>query len=118
MRTVNIKIFDAQANATVSSSAVDSSFMYGLSVIADFSDAAAAGTVKIQASNDFTDAGNLSMDFVPTVWVDIASASAAVAAGASVRIAVPELCSRWIRVVWTRSAGAGTFNVKLNANCV
>lgn len=118
MRTVNTKIIDAQANATLSSTHFDASMVYAISAIANFSDAAAAGTVKLQASNDFTDAGNLAADFTPTVWVDIPSASAVVVAGASVVIPVPQMCYRWVRAVWTRTAGAGTFSVKLNANCI
>lgn len=118
MRLLQIKAVDAAANATTTFGKIDSGYLYAASFIASFSDAAAAGTVKIQASNAPTAFGNLADDFTPpaTSWVDVPSASTVVAAGATVYVPMPlNFSFRWIRIVWTRTAGAGTLTVDLCA---
>ncbi len=116
MRTLNTKVVDAAANATGNSSAVDAALFYSASVIGVFSDVATTGTLKVQASNDFTDAGNVADNFVPTNWVDIPLATVAVTAGGVVLVPMPlNFSFRWLRAVWTRTAGAGTYTVLLNS---
>jgi len=89
--------------------------MFSCSVIASFTDVAAAGTLKMQASNDLGSSnGSFTNQFVPTVWVDIAGAAATSAAGASIIIPKFDICYQYIRLVWTKTGGAGTYTVKLN----
>lgn len=112
MKFLNDVVFNAQAIASVNSAAIDCSQMVTVSLQASFTDAAAAGTIKLQASNDHTNAGNLPT-FTPTNWSDIPTATATSAAGATVLIAATNVCYQFIRVVWTRTAGAGTFTATL-----
>lgn len=117
MRNLSQKIINAQTNATASSAAIDANQLYAASFIGQFTDATAAGTLKIQASNDWDNAGNL-QGFVPASgsWVDVPSASVVIVAGATALVPMPVSISyRWLRIVWTRSAGAGNFTVQMNA---
>ena len=111
MRYTNKIVLNAVTNdGNKTSSAIDASQLFAASVIGVFSDGAAAGTIKIQGSNDTNEDSNLQSvrNFTPTNWVDIPSASGAVTAG-EVEVAVANpLCYRWIRATWTRTAGAGT----------
>jgi len=116
MRNLNEKLVNAAANVTGNSTHVDTSQIYAMSVMGVFSDVATTGTLKIQASNDFTEAGNLPANFTPTNWIDIPSATVAVTAGGVVLVPMPlNISYRWIRAVWTRTAGAGTYTVLLNS---
>lgn len=115
MRYLNDKMFDAAANASANSSPIDASAMVGFSVQASFTDAAAAGTLKVQFSNDHYGSGNLPFDFTPTNWSDITGASVVVAAGAVSAILFTNVSYQWLRLVWTRTAGAGTFTATLKS---
>lgn len=110
MRPVNYEAFVATANAgTVLGPAVDGRFIAFATAQAEFTDAAAAGTLKLQGSNDPYTA-------TPTNWSDIPNASIAVAAGATTAtppLAAP-ICYEWLRLVFVRSAGAGTINAFLH----
>lgn len=93
--------------------AIDTNQVLALSVQASFSENTAAGTVKLQASNDFSTAGNLAGTFVPTNWVDIAGATVTVVAGATVLIPKTEVSYNYVRVVFTQTGGAGTMTVNV-----
>lgn len=69
-----------------------------------FSDATAAGTFKLQSSNDKPPAGSLSTGFVVTNWVDIPNQSASIVAGASAVLTVANMSYQWIRAVYTDTA--------------
>lgn len=113
MKQFNDPVVNAANNASTNFPALDSQQLYGASFIVSFTDAAAAGTLKIQASNDPTADPN---NFVPTHWIDVPSASVVVAAGATSNVPMPaQFCFRWLRVVWTRTAGAGKFTVNMYA---
>lgn len=89
---------------------------YAVTFMAVFTDAAAAGALKVQWSNDVASSGDLPSSFLPTNWLDVPSATVTVAAGATSFIPMPtQICYRWLRLVWTRTAGAGTFTVFMNA---
>jgi hypothetical protein len=107
MLTANYKIFDAVLIAgSPVSIAIGSNNSFNATVQATFTDAAAAGTLKLQSSND---------PINPTHWNDITGASIAVAAGATVTTpgVANHLCYPFIRAVFTRTAGAGTITAYL-----
>jgi hypothetical protein len=118
MRSFNKKIIDAQPIASNNSAAIDAEQLYACSFIAEFSVNDAAGTLKVQVSNDIAPAGNFPTGFVPatTSWIDLTSASVIVAGGSISLVPMPTtLCYRFLRVVWTRTGGTGTITVKMNA---
>jgi hypothetical protein len=95
---------------------IDANQLVSISLLASFTDTDADGSVKFQFSNDPCLAGNLPATFTPTNWVDVANASATVTAGAAVGIVVPQICYRWLRVVWTPTTpGTGDIVVRINA---
>lgn len=94
---------------------VDCQQLFAASFIAVFTDNTAAGTLKVQGSNDPCDYSNLAASFVPVNWVDVPSASVVVASGATSTVMLTQIAYRWIRAVWTRSAGAGTLEILINA---
>jgi hypothetical protein len=107
MLTANYKIFDAVLIAgSPVSIAIGSNNSFNATVQATFTDAAAAGTLKLQASND---------PINPTNWSDITGASVVVVAGALVITpsVINHLCYQFIRAVFTRTAGAGTITAYL-----
>lgn len=115
MRNTNFLLMSAVSNNGNKESAhIDAQQVYGCSFVATFSDNAAAGTMKIQGSNDPCGFGNIAEDFTPTNWVDVASGSVVVAAGATSTVEKIHINYRWLRVTWTRTGGAGTFNVYWN----
>lgn len=115
MRNLNSVALSGSATSAVNSPKVDAGQLYVASFIATFTDSASAGAFKVQASNDICAYGNISQDFTPTNWVDIPSATATVTAGAAAVIRISDLCFRWIRVVWTPTAGGGNISALINA---
>lgn len=116
MRSLNYTIMNAtNAASTANSSIVDCYNLVSISAIASYSSDTLAGSLKFQASNDISTANNLAVDQTPSVWVDIPNASATVVAGASVIIPKIDLCYRWVRLVWTPSAGTGTLTVNIDS---
>lgn len=111
------KQIESQNNANFNGNAVDFEQVYSASFMVVFSDAATTGTLKFQASNDPAIGGNMA-SFVPTNWVDIPSASSAVVAGGSILISLGAVSYRWVRPVWTRTAGAGTVKINMNSQGV
>jgi hypothetical protein len=101
-------------SGTSSTAAIDTTNTLRGSAQAVFSDGAAAGSLKLQGSNDFTNAGNLPSNFVPTHWNDIPSTTQAVTAGATTLIPSTEFSYRWIRVTFVSTGGAGTITVLPN----
>lgn len=108
MNYSNHPVINAVANAsTVTSAAVDARFVLMATAQAVFTDGSAAGTLKLQASND---------NSAPTNWNDIPLATASVVSGADTMtpvLATP-FCYQFIRVSFTSSGGAGTFTVNLH----
>lgn len=79
------------------------------SIHVKFSDAGLAGTLKLQCSNDPTAfTAPSSAD-----WVDVTNSSQSVVAGASHVWNVTEAMYKFVRFVWTRSAGTGTLTAWL-----
>lgn len=86
-------------------------------VVSNSSDA--AGTVKIQMSNDNPGPNGKAVqgNFVPTNWTDVTSATIAVSSGAGPALILATVCYRWLRVVYTRSGGGASDKyIKVNMN--
>jgi len=115
MKQINCSILSAVDTASQTGAAVEASQLVSMSAHAYFGDVTAAGTLKLQASNDPDAQGPVST-FVPTNWVDIPSASAAIAAGAPALITIANMSYRWVRAVYTRTGGgSSTINVNMFA---
>lgn len=120
MRNVNVVVLSGADTGSVNGNAVDANQLISGSFQAVFGDATAAGTLKIQASNDvapvqYTSPSGVGV-FTPSNWADIPSASASVTAGASVIISLAQMNYRWVRAVYTRtSGGSTTVTVSMNA---
>lgn len=108
MQILNFPVFSAQANATANSAPILCRFLASASCQITFTDVAAAGTLKLQVSNDPVN---------PTNWNDLANSSVTVAAGATsvTPPLTPYLAYQYIRAVWTRTAGAGTMTAQFHA---
>lgn len=115
MRSNNFVALSADDSANANGIQIDADQLFSASFHFVFGDNTATGTVKVQASNDIFSGLYAPGNFVVTNWIDVASASAAVTAGAAQMISLPNLNYRWLRVVWTRSAGGST-TVICNAN--
>ena len=115
MRNISAQVASGVTTASVNGIQIDANQLINPSFHFVFSEATAAGTVKIQASNDIFNDRYQASNFTVTNWVDIPSATATVTAGAPALISLSEVNYRWLRVVFTRSAGAGTMFCNLNA---
>ncbi len=102
----NVAINGVTQTGTVVSSAILSQFFTSMTVQAKFSDAAAAGSLKIQASNDASS---------PTNWNDITSSITAVASGALTMIPPVAMCYQYVRIAFVSSGGAGTITARFKA---
>lgn len=107
MRQFNEEVFAVQAGATLTSAAISSTLLFACSAQAAAT-SGAAGTLKIQASNDHPVAAGA----VPTNWNDIPSATIAVTGAGSFLVPKVDLCYEYIRIVYTNT-GAGTIGIRL-----
>lgn len=109
MRQVNDNIVLVQAAATVTTAAIPAREL--LSVSAQLAaTGSAAGTMKLQASNDEPVAAGA----VPTNWSDISGATVSVSGAGAFLIPKTEVCYQWIRIVYTNT-GTGTISVVFKA---
>lgn len=106
MRQVNLIALSAADSLTTNGSQIDSNQLVSASFHAFFGDANAAGTVKIQASNDIFQDRYQASNFTVVNWVDVPNQSAAITAGASALLTIPQCSYRWLRAVYT-STGTG-----------
>lgn len=108
MRKVNDIILSAVDDMSRNGLAQDSGQLISASFQFIIGDTDAAGTVKIQASNDILITGD-APTFVPTHWSDIPNATATFLAGAQpALIVVPNMAFRWIRAVFTETTPGAT----------
>lgn len=112
MRQIPINILPSQTAANVSSAAISAENLFQISAQIAAVGAGAAGTMKLQASNDVNE--NFVVQFVPTNWSDIPSATIAVTAPGAFLIPKTEICYQWVRVVYTNT-GTGTISVVIKA---
>lgn len=113
MRPLNEKYFDA-ITATTNGKQIWASSIIQLSLIGAGT-ASLAGTVKMQASNDFDNTADLT-GFVVTNWVDVASVTVDLSAAGSIIIPKTDIAYQWIRFVFTASGGSGTLTAFLKTN--
>ena len=109
MRQINDNIVPVQAAATVTSVAIPALNLFYMSAqIA--TTGAAAGTLKFQASNDYSQAAN----FTPTNWSDIPSATVTISGTGAFLIPKTEVCYEYVRLVYTNT-GTGTISIVFKA---
>lgn len=113
MRNYPVQILNI-TNATSQTSAAE---WVGQSVAASFvvtnGDTSAAGTVKIQGSNDLPVGAQAA--FTPTNWADIPSATSTIVSGVGPAIVLQTMNFQYIRVVFT-SSNAGSTKITVNAS--
>lgn len=118
MRNTNCQILSGDNSlASVTGGKVDSGQIVSASFQVILGDATAAGTFKLQASNDICAFGNVAADFTPTNWTDIPNQSVALtAATLTGLLTIASMNYRWIRAIYTRTtAGSTTAVVNMNA---
>lgn len=102
MRFANTQILSAlDASANQTSAAMDASYMVAASVQVVATGITAAGTLKVQASNDLPLPGN-----TPTNWFDVTSETVTIAAPGVAAIPKFDVCYQWLRLVWTKSGSS------------
>lgn len=82
-------------------------------------DATAAGTLKLQASNQSPASTTAPTKFTPasTSWADIPNATSTIASGAGPAIVIPNMAFAYIRAVFTHSGGGST-KINVDANVI
>lgn len=108
----------SQANATLTGGKIDFEQTYIASFIAQWTVNDAAGTLKVQASNEQPPSGNLATSWEPSAasWIDVPSASVTIVATTVIGlINMGQVSYRWVRLVWTRTAGTGNIIVDMNS---
>lgn len=116
MHNVNCNILSDVDTASVNGIQVDANQLVSASFQCYFGDASAVGVFKIQMSNDICNDRYQPNTLVVTHWTDIPSATAAITAGASAVITIPNMAYRWVRAVYTStSGGSSTISVNMNA---
>lgn len=115
----NAPVIQSASNAsTINLPAVPVNQAFYVSAQVIQGDSSAAGTVKLQASNDLAPAGQLAT-FTPTNWSDISGATATVTSGGTVLIPTTIICYQWIRAVWTvGTPGSTTITVEFNVQSI
>lgn len=114
MRQVNYNIIPVQSAATVTSSAIDSRNLFYMSAQVATT-GGAAGTLKIQVSNDEMPITPIpGSGWTPTNWSDLSGASVAVSGAAAFLIPKTDCCYQYVRLVYTNS-GTGTISVVFKA---
>ena len=117
MRNVNERFASQSVSGTtpITFAKIDAQQLITISFQAVFTDLAVGGTLKIQMSNDPCAYGNTAGVFTPTNWTDIPNATATVTAGLGGIVSLQQVGYRWMRAIFTPSAGAGTCFVQFNA---
>jgi hypothetical protein len=109
MRQLNDNIIPLQASATITTAAVNAAYLISMSAQLTAT-SGAAGTLKVQASNDEPVAANVT----PANWSDLTGASVVVSGAGAFLIPKTDLCYQWIRLVYTNT-GSGNISVILKA---
>lgn len=109
MRQENILIIPVQTAATITTAAIPSLNLFECSAQITAT-GSAAGTLIIQASNDYVVASGA----VPVNWSAIPLATIAVSGAGSFLIPKIDLCYEYVRLVYTNT-GTGTISVRFKA---
>lgn len=115
MRNVNCSALSALDNLTTNGSQIDANQLVSASFHAYFGDATAAGTFKLQASNDICNDRYQAQIFVATNWVDLPNQTAAITSGSSAILTITSSSYRWLRAVYTATA-AGVQTIAVHAD--
>lgn len=107
-------------SADNSKNATGSAFFVGQAVSASFvtqnGDTGAAGTVKIQGSNEAPVGDPLAYTPTAASFADITNATSAISSGVGPAIIIANMPFQYIRAVYTRtSGGTSTITVKMSA---
>lgn len=110
MRNIPITIATGTSAATITGSAQYVGQGAAASFIFVTADATAAGTLKVQGSNEPPAKGTNVELYVPSAssFADISSATSTIATGVGPAIVLANLPFQFVRVIWTRSAGASS----------
>lgn len=106
MRNFNKNVLTAADSLTTNGTQIDAGQVVSASFHCYFGDTNAAGTFKLQASNDVCnfDYTQQQANFTVTNWVDVPSQSAAIVAGASALLTIANNAYKWLRAVYTSTA--------------
>lgn len=100
MNFTNIKPIDAvTGNTTITSSAVDASYMFKVSGVVKSSHSSASGSMQFQVSNDPP------TSTLPTNFVNLGS-SVSISGSGQFIMPQQDMAYRWIRGVYTDNSGA------------
>ena|SRR5579859_5342950 len=113
MRKVNCAALAAVDTSSQNGAQLDTNQWVSASFHAVFGDSTAAGTVKLQASNDIFLDQYQPGNFTVTNWVDLPNQSATITSGAPAILTVAQCAYRWMRVVYTSTSG-GSSTVTVN----
>jgi hypothetical protein len=104
------------ASVSQTSAAVNLNYRYGISIQAVIT-GTAAGTLKLQGSDDFGSRNPIEPAGSNQVvnWSDIANSSAPVTGAGTASWNFQGSFYKWIRLVYTASSGTGTINVRANS---
>lgn len=115
MRFLNEVVLSAANDVTRTSGKVDVNQIVNMSFQGYCSDADAAGTIKIQASNDPVPNGATRQQFTPTHWVDIPNAVYTITAGSPGLITLSNVSYGYVRAIYTETnTGTGTIVVQIS----
>lgn len=104
MRNVNKTVLSASDNQSTNGSTIDANQLVSASFQAYFADTQAAGTFKIQASNDIYQDRYQASLFTVVNWVDVPNQSANITSGGSALLTIAQSTYRWLRAVYTTTA--------------
>lgn len=108
MKFINEQVLSGSVASNANSKAIYSAFLLyaSLQIVSTGSPTA---SFKIQASNDV---GNPQLNFTPTNWFDVPSATVTLSGSGVVAIPKTDIAYTWIRVVRT-GGGTGTADVTI-----
>lgn len=104
MRNVCVEILSAFDSSSTFGEKIDANQLVTGSFQFYFGDANAAGTCKIQSSNDPCNYGNVAANFTPTNWIDIPNITADTTSGAAKLLKIDTMNFRWVRAVYLSTA--------------
>jgi len=107
MRNAQVLVLSGADTGNVTGTAFDVNQIVSASFTSVCGDATAAGTVKLQVSNDLVSNGTRN-NFTPTNWSDIPNATSTIASGVGPAIVIGNMCFSYIRAVYTRTSGGST----------
>lgn len=112
MRNLVVNVLSAPSYSSTNGTQIDANQLVSASFQAVFGDTTAAGTFKLQASNDNPSGV---VPFTATNWTDIPTQSASITSGTTAILTIANMCYRWIRAVYTDTA-AGVQTVVVHAD--